>query len=284
MTLLALLVALLAACESKEQKGATAMIERADSLFQQKEYEQALAWLDSLAVVYPDEVECRKEALRMSREIRMERSRQDSVIYAVRMEQLVHYTDSLYPLFEVISVPDMPDETVLRYRGYHPSKVDPKVSFLDVYVANNGTLELIASTSATYQLGVTYIQISESLGGSFVVSDTLQYDGGLNYRFEDLGRHYERLTFAGERAMPLAAFVAHAPEESRLMVELCREGKGRVASFGLSKQAQEAIAMSYRYAKALQEMMEIDAELRRHDRRLFNETQRQLKEGVEKLK
>lgn len=75
-----------------------------------------LAWLDSLAVVYPDEVECRKEALRMSREIRMSG--------AVKTRSYMWYEWSSWCttpiasfLFEVISVPDMPDEKV-RYRGY----------------------------------------------------------------------------------------------------------------------------------------------------------------------
>lgn len=190
---------LLSACESKERKGASAMLDTASQYYQQEAYEEALQLLDSLNKVYPKEVEAREQALALSREVRLARSRRDSLAIIPRMQALIQYTDSLYREFSLVEAPGMPDENIIRYKGYDPSSANPQDSFLDCYIASDGTLELIAATSGADTQGVTHIQVSESVGNTFVSSDTLAYDGGLNYRFQDLGRHYERLTFTGER-------------------------------------------------------------------------------------
>ncbi|WP_298630268.1 hypothetical protein [uncultured Porphyromonas sp.] len=265
-----LLSIFIVACQSKTKKGAEQMIDTADSLVNMDELDSALQWLDSVKVVYPNEVESRRIALEKSREIKLELSRRDSLVSVERLNRLETFTDSLYQQFRLIPANDLPDESILRYKGYDPASKAPHLPFIDAYIANDGTLELIASASSTNQLNIAFIRISEQANDTYVLSDTLQYDGGLNYRYTDLGRHYERLTFAGKRGMPLGEFVALAPDSSRLSVAFLN-GRGKaVVHFDLNKEAREAITNSYKYVAALEEMKEIYSRLNKHEKRLQN--------------
>lgn len=265
-----LLSIFIVACQSKTKKGAEQMIDTADSLVDMDELDSALQWLDSVKVVYPNEVESRRIALEKSREIKLELSRRDSLVSVERLNRLETFTDSLYQQFRLIPANDLPDESILRYKGYDPASKAPQLPFIDAYIANDGTLELIASASSTNQLNLAFIRISEQANDTYVLSDTLQYDGGLNYRYTDLGRHFERLTFAGKRGMPLGEFVALAPGSSRLSVAFFN-GRGKaVVHFDLNKEAREAITNSYKYVAALEEMKEIYSRLNKHEKRLQN--------------
>lgn len=265
-----LLSIFIVACQSKTKKGAVQMIATADSLVNMDELDSALQWLDSVKVVYPNEVESRRMALEKSREIKLELSRRDSLASVKRLALLEAFTDSLYQQFRLIPAAGMPDENILRYKGYDPATKAPQSPFIDVYVANDGTLELIASASSTSQLNIAFIRISEQSNDTYVLSDTLQYDGGLNYRYTNLGRHYERLTFAGKKGMPLGQFMALAPDGSRLSVAFFNERGKAVVRFDLNKEAREAITNSYKYVVALEEMKEIYSTLNKHEKRLQN--------------
>lgn len=272
----------LLACDSKEKKAANSMLETASKYFQQEAYNEALMLLDSLNKVYPNEVEARQQALALSREIRLAISREDSLEIVPQMQELIQYTDSLYGEFTLVEVPNMPDENIIRYKGYDPSSTNASGTFLDCYVTNDGTLEIIAATSGTSFQGVNHIQVFESKSNTFVTSDTLEYDGGLNYRFQDLGRFYERLTFSGERAMKMGSFIANAPESATLKVYFrSKDGKkGRVLQ--LDNRSREAITMSYQYVKALMDIAELQRRLDTHDRRLQIENARKAKEAISK--
>lgn len=273
---------LLSACESEETKGANTMLDTANQYYQEEAYDEALQLLDSLNKVYPKEVEAREQALALSREIRLARSRRDSLEIVPRMEALIQYTDSLYHEFTVVEAPSMPDETIIRYKGYNPASANPKGSFLDCYVDYDGTLELIAATSGTSTQGIAYIQVSENVGNTFVSSDTLVYDGGLNYRFQDLGHHYERLTFTGEKAIRVASFISNAPEHATLRVTFGLENGKKGRAFNLDKRTREAISKSYYYAKGLQDVSELQRELETHNRRIALDNERKAKDAINK--
>lgn len=271
---------LLSACESDESKGANSMLDTANQYYQQEVYDEALQLLDSLNKVYPKEVEARQQALALSREVRIARSRRDSLEIVPRMEALVQYTDSLYREFRLVEAPNMPDENIIRYKGFDPSLANPRGSFLDCYIANDGTLELIAATSGASTQGIAFVQVQESTGHTFVSSDTLAYDGGLNYRFQDLGRHYERLTFTGDKAIKIASFVANAPERATLKVTFGLENGKKGSAFDLDKKAREAITKSYQYAKGLLDIAELQRGLDTHSRRIVLENERKAKEAI----
>lgn len=273
-------LSLFSSCVSQEEKAANAMLDAASQYYQQEAYDEALQLLDSLNKVYPKEVRAREQALELSREVRLARSHRDSLEIIPRMEALIHYTDSLYRDFTLVKAPGMPDENIIRYKGYDPSAVNARGLFLDTYIANDGTLQLIAATSGTSPIGVTHILVTESTGNTFISSDTLAYDGGLNYRYEDLGRHYERLTFAADKALRVAGFIANAPERATLKVAFGLQNGKKSRSFALDNKAREAITKSYCYAQGLLDIAELQRGLDRHNRRLQLENDRKAKEAI----
>lgn len=267
-------------CNSEEKKGASSMLDTANQYFKQEKYDEALQVLDSLNKTYPKEVEAREQALSLRRTIRLVRSSQDSLQFSHQLEILVQFTDSLYREFVLVEVPGMPDENIIRYKGYNPSASNEKGTFLDCYIANDGTLELIAATSGRRIEGIAFIAVNESVGNTFVTSDTLAYDGGVNYRFENLGHHYERLTYTGDRAIKVAGFIANAPEDSTIKVTFGLENGKLGKSFILNPTAREAISKSYKYAKGLIDIAELQRSLDTHTRRLLLENERRAKEAT----
>ncbi|MDN4753378.1 hypothetical protein QYZ87_02370 [Porphyromonadaceae bacterium W3.11] len=258
---------MLISCENKHKKAAEQLQAEAEELVQQEEYEEALILLDSLQKTYPDVVKVRRAAFELSKDVRILQGRRDSILMVPELQRMEAIADSLYHHFTLIEAPDMPDENVLRFKGYDPS-TNPSSPFLDCYLSHKGELKLVAGLSATHPIKSSYIKIYDSKGETFVASDTIAYDGGLNYRYEYLSRYYERLTFSPEAAERLASFIAMAPEHEQLRVIFYKEDGHEGPSFSLNSVAREAITGSYQYYNILQQMLDMDTRLRRHEIRL----------------
>lgn len=266
LLLLSLTLFLLTACESTETKGAKKLLQEAEVGYQQERYEDALQMIDSLHKTFPGAVKQRQAALELSRAARLAQGVRDLAYIQPRLEAALHAADSMYQAFELVEAPSMPDENIIRYKGYNPAS-QPDAPFLDIYIDYHGRLDLVAGISAGGKLGSHCIGISESLGGTHIQSDTIPYDGGMNYRYETLGRHYERLTFSEERAAELASFVASSPAESSLRVEFGLESGKKGPSFVLSKNARKAISETYAYYAMMKSIEEMQLQLNRHEKR-----------------
>ena len=84
-----LLSAMWMACGDDTQKQAEAMLQRADQLFEQRQYDRALIVIDSLRKVHPNAINTRKQALKLQQSIELKRSQEelavlDSVLQAVK--------------------------------------------------------------------------------------------------------------------------------------------------------------------------------------------------------
>lgn len=257
----------IASCTSEEEKAANTMLDQAQLYYEQESFEESLRLLDSLQVTYPQQIEVRQKALELSRVVRLEQSRLDSIKIIPQMEQATLLADSLYQFFTLIEAPGMPDENVIRYKGYDPSS-NPSSPFLDCYIMGDGELVMVAGVSGSRQIGTTYIQVHENISDTYIYSDTIPYDGGLNYRYETLGRHYERLTYRGEKGVPIASFIAQAPEDATIKVRFGSDN-GRLGTwFALDRKAKEAIRESFYYYSTIEEIRSMHETLERHQRRL----------------
>lgn len=163
----------------------------------------------------------------------------------------------------------MPDENIIRYKGYNPSQ-HPEQPFLDIYIDSKGQLDLVAGISATYPIKSHSIKVVNPQEGTYLFSDTLTYDGGTNYRYNHLGRYYERLTFTNESGAKVAAFIYGATEGTPFKIEFGTEGRGKAPSFTLTKEATTAIAHTYTYYQLLEFIKEGQLQLDRHQQRRLN--------------
>lgn len=71
------MVALLAACADGRQKEADALLQQANALFEQLDYDRALSTIDSLRDIYPNAIDTRKRALRLYQSIELRRSQEE---------------------------------------------------------------------------------------------------------------------------------------------------------------------------------------------------------------
>jgi tetratricopeptide (TPR) repeat protein len=86
-----MLAAVLTACSDNKQKDAEAMLTKANTQFEQGQYDRALITIDSLRKVYPNAIETRKQALRLQQDIELKRSQEelalvDSALQAVKQD------------------------------------------------------------------------------------------------------------------------------------------------------------------------------------------------------
>lgn len=240
-----ILIALLTltGCVSREERAAKHLLAEAQIAYTGSNYVEALTLLDSLHRTYPGAVDTRKVALHLQQLARSGSARHDSLEMSMLSQVGIARLDSLGGLFKLLEYPGMPEENVLRYKGYDPSEADPKASFLDAYIKADGQIQLIAGTSAPKAQDITYLRLQEKSGGTFVVSDTIPYDRALNYRFQAGGVTHERLTLSLEGSERLAEFVHRTPLDVAIRASFGPQG----ATFTLSKTAREAISATYEY-------------------------------------
>ena len=82
---------MLIACSDSKQKAAEAMLQKAEQLFEQQQYDRALIVIDSLRKVYPSAIDTRKKALRLQQNVELKRSQEelvmvDSALQAVKQD------------------------------------------------------------------------------------------------------------------------------------------------------------------------------------------------------
>lgn len=270
---------MLFSCENKEQKAAEQLFKEAQAMVQNEQFEEALLLLDSLQNSYPELVEIRRKAFELSKVLRIEQGRKDSLVIVPELRALELIADSLYQSFKLIEVPDMPDENILRFKGYDPS-VNSSSPFMDCYLTHNGELKLVAGISERYPINSIYVKVYDSKGQKFAVSDTIPYDGGLNYRYEYLSRYYERLTFSSEAASRVASFISELPDYEQIRMVFYREDGSAMPAHTLNNRAKEAIKGTYEYYALLQKMQAMDQRLRQHEQRLSQREDLKARESI----
>lgn len=258
---------LLVSCENKKEKEAKILFAEAQEMMSVENYEEALVLLDSLQQNYPKLTKIRRKAFELAKEARLAKGHRDSLYILPFLKNAELLADSLYQQFKLIEAPDMPEENILRYKGYDPS-ANPSIPFVDCYLTQDGSLKMIAGISASRPIGSYYVRFSNLSDGSFETSDTIPFDGGLNYRYEHLGRYYERLTFSPETTKRIAAFLFFVPENEQVRVRFYLEDHSGGPEFILKNTAREAIKETYTYHLLLQQILEIERELQIHESRL----------------
>lgn len=261
-SLLSLLI-LCNSCVSEETKQARNLLEQAKALQAQNQYNEAIVLLDSLQDVCQSAVAERREALALTRQLRLHISTSDSAELAPRLSELIAELERRDADFQRVVTPDMPDETLMRYKGYDPSRSVGR-PFVDAYIQSNGQIELVGGYTASTTVDIVGMRISSS-DGTFEVSDTIPYDGGRNYRFTDAGRTHHRLTFSLEAAQRLAHFVTTAP--APLRVTFVRANGANVGAFDLPSDARKSIAETYTYFATYLEIKNIEERLAKHEAR-----------------
>lgn len=237
----------LAACNQTE-KEAQARLDNARKMYERNELFAAKSEIDSVRALYPKEYKVLKEGLALMRQVELKEA-----------ERTIAFCDSLLPIkieeaetlkkgftFEKDSVYEeignyiWKQQTIERnvQRCYIRSGVNEK-----------GEIYLASVFYGGAPINHTGIKVSTP-DGQFAETASIAYDGGVNYRFKDLGKTTEVVTYKGEKGLDAAKFIATNVKE-RIKAEYTG---GKPYTLYIADGDKKAIAATYDLATVLSDL------------------------------
>ena len=237
----------LAACNQTE-KEAQARLDNARKMYERNELFAAKSEIDSVRALYPKEYKALKEGLALMRQVELKEA-----------ERTIAFCDSLLPIkieeaetlkkgftFEKDSVYEeignyiWKQQTIERnvQRCYMRSGVNEK-----------GEIYLASVFYGGAPINHTGIKVSTP-DGQFAETASIAYDGGVNYRFKDLGKTTEVVTYKGEKGLDAAKFIATNVKE-RIKAEYTG---GKPYTLYIADGDKKAIAATYDLATVLSDL------------------------------
>ena len=244
-------------CITGCQKGneAKTRLDKAKEMFENQQFISAKNEIDSIHILYPREIAVRKEAITLMRLVERGES-----------ERNIAYCDSLLP----VCISELED----LKKGFVFEK-DPVYDVIGKYIWNAMTVERNLERSyircGVNEDGEMYVASVyfgrspiEHTGLHFSINNgisaqtpAIPYDGGVNYRFEDMGNTTEVVTYKGNNCNSIASFVANMDEKERIKATYTG---GKPYSLYLSDADKKAIRATYELAFVLTEIKTLQME------------------------
>jgi hypothetical protein len=194
----------LCACD-REGREATALLNRAQELYEQGKYEQAKIISDSIKFCYPKNGRVLKKNLQIARHIEIKNS-----------EKTVLLCDSLLPLRES-EFNAMKSEFVYEKNSefddvgnffYKTHKIENKIgkSYIRCWANENGDFFLASVYYGSAPVNHTGLKVTLP-DGTTASTAQIHFDGGLNYRFKDLGKTTEVVTYQKDNGLGVAILI-----------------------------------------------------------------------------
>lgn len=206
---------LLAGC-GKSEKEARAMLDGARAMYEQNDYIGAKNQIDTLRARYPKELKVLRETLELMRRVEYKEAERniaycDSLI-PIRMEELKDLTKGFTfekdTVYEEIGNYIWKQQTIER---------NVQRSYVRCGVNEKGEMYLASVYFGSKPLNHTSIKVSNK-EGAFAETSSIPYDGGVNYRFKDMGNTTEVVTYKGDQAVDAVKFIFDNAKE-RIKVE-----------------------------------------------------------------
>lgn len=207
-------IVLLVGCNGKE-KEARAKLEEAKAMYERNELFEAKNEIDSIRTHYPKEIKVLKDALELMRLVELKEADRniaycDSLL-PIKHEELKKFTTGF--VFEKDSV----YEEIGNY-VWKQQTVERNVerNYIRCGVNEKGEMYLASVYFGSQPINHTGIKVSIK-DGLFAETASIPYDGGVNYRFKDLGNTTEVVTYKGEHGVDAVNFIyTHAKERIRV--------------------------------------------------------------------
>lgn len=244
---IALAAITLAACNQTE-KEAQARLNNARSMYERNEFFAAKSEIDSIRALYPKEYKVLKEGLTLMRQVELKEA-----------ERTIAFCDSLLPI--------KIEEAEALKKGFNFEK-DSVYEEIGNYIWKQQTIERnvqrcyirsgVNEKGEIYLASVFYggapinhtgLKVSTP-DGQFAETASIAYDGGVNYRFKDLGKTTEVVTYKGEKGLDAAKFIATNVKE-RIKAEYTG---GKPYTIYIADGDKKAIAATYDLATVLSDL------------------------------
>ncbi len=253
--------ATLAACGNAE-KEARGRLDSARSMYEQGEYFAAKSEIDTIRSLYPKEFKVLKEGLSLMR-----------LIETKEAERTVGYCDSLIPIKETemeelkkgfVFEKDSAYEETGNY-VWKQQTVERNVQrcYIRSGVNEKGEIYLASVFYGGKPINHTGIKVSTG-DGQFAETASIAYDGGVNYRFEDLGKTTEVVTYKGEKGIDAVKFIS-ANVKERIRVDYTG---GKPYIIYIADGDKKAIAATFNLATVLSDLETLRKEKEKSTKRL----------------
>jgi hypothetical protein len=227
-------------------KEAQKKLDEANTLYESKQFLAAKNAIDSIHIMFPREIAVRKQALTLMRHV--ERG---------ECEQNIAYCDSVLPIC-ISELPDLKKGFILEKNAdydeigryvWNTMTVERNVerSYVRCGVNEDGEMYIASVYFGGSPINHTGLHFSIS-SGTFAETPAIPYDGGLNYRFQDLGMTTEVVTYKGENCKTIANFMMIVSEKERIKATYTG---GKSFSLTLSDTDKKTIRATYELASVL---------------------------------
>ena len=245
-------------------KEAQKLLEEATAMYENKHFIAAKNMIDSINTTYPSEISIRKEALTLMRLVERGESAQNIVYCDSLMPIRIGELDDLKKgfVFEKDSVYDDIGNYI-----WNTMTIERNVqrSYIRCGVNEEGEMYIASVYFAGRPIEHTGLRFSTK-DGNFAETPAIQYDGGVNYRFKDLGNTTEVVTYKGEHCKDIANFVAIIEPKVQIKAEYTG---GRQFSLSLSDNDKKAIKATYELAAVLSEITAMQKEKARSEKKIM---------------
>jgi hypothetical protein len=245
----AIAVLLLLYCCNSDEKDAQKRLDEARALYESQQFTAAKNVIDSVHVLYPRQIAARREALTLMRLVEKGECERNIAYIDSLLPVRIHESDALKKGFFFKK-----DATYDVIGNYIPNAMtverNIERSYIRCGVNEEGEMYVASVYFGSGALNHTGLTFSAN-DGTFAASPAIPYDGGVNYRFKDLGNTTEVVTYKGEKCKELANYIWIVNEKERIKATYTG---GKPFSLFLSDADKKAIKATYELAYVLNEI------------------------------
>ena len=250
----------LTGCDS-DGKAAQARLDRATAMYESDELFAAKNEIDSIRALYPREVKVLRQGLTLSRQIERKEATRN-----------IAYCDSLLPI-KLEEVEELKKgfvfekDTVYEEIGHYIWKQQTIERNLQRCYVRCGVSETGEMYLASIYYGgraIEHTGIRLSLKEQFATTASIPFDGGLNYRFTDLGSTTEVVTYKGDHCVDAVKFI-YENEKERIKVEYTG---GKPYTIYMSDADKKAIVSTFNLATVLSDINTMTTEKRKAEKKI----------------
>lgn len=244
------LFASLLSCSGNEEK-ALALYQSAEQQYTAGNYNEALLLLDSIDNAYAKCFDVRKTGQLLMYKINLAIEEKTLVETDTLLNRIIPKINETTEKFFVFEKSEYDELGRYIFKG---TEVENNVqrSYIHAAVNEYGVTQLISTYSGGSDINHTAVRFKSS-DGSEVLTNTIPYNDGSNYKYVIDGTHYESVTYQGEKDNGALAFIANHVGDNGLKAILI--GEKKEINVNISKSEREALAASYELGKILSEQL-----------------------------
>lgn len=244
-----------------DAKKAQERLDKAQSYYEQGDFFSARNEIDSIRALYPKEVDALKNALELMRKVDFKES-----------ERNLAYCDSLLPI-RMQEVEDLKKGFVFEKDSdyqeignyiWKQQTIERNVQrcYIRCGVDERGEMYLASVYFGGKPINHTGIRLSAG-GDLFAETASIPYDGGINYRFKDMGNTTEVVTYKGDAGKDAVQFI-YDNSDKRIKVEYTG---GKPYVIYIAEGDKKALTATYNLASVLSDIDHLKTEKQKAEKK-----------------